>query len=274
MRYGLMQRRAVMIFSGLLLAVVFVSAAACGTGEASGATVGEPRQLMVAAAASLTVAFTELGEAFDTANNTKTTFTFDASGTLQTQIQGGAPADVFASAAWKQVNNLLDKGLVDEASTVVFASNEMVLGVPADSALTVTSFQDLTKEEVQKITTADPGSAPQGKVAVETLTSLGILEAVQPKLIYSKNASQTLTYVKEGEVDVGIMYSTDAVAGGDEIRVVATSEPGWHSEIAYVLTTVTASEAKDVAQQFIDFVLGPEGQQILLKHGFMSPPQG
>ncbi|NLE11275.1 MAG: molybdate ABC transporter substrate-binding protein [Actinobacteria bacterium] len=281
MKNRLMSTRGAAVSLAILLAVLVLSTAACGSDEVAGAptttAVGatdEPQELLVAAAASLKSAFTELGEAFDAANNVATTFTFDASGSLQVQIEAGAPVDVFASAAWKQVNNLLEKDLVDEASTAVFASNEMVLGVPADSSLAITSFEDLVEDEVKKITTADPQTAPQGKASMEVLTALGITDAVQPKLIYSKNASQTLTYVQEGEVDVGIMYATDAVAGGDKVKVVAVSEPGWHSEIAYVMATVNACKKKTLAQTFTDFVLGPEGQEILSKYGFVPPPAG
>lgn len=286
MRYRFVKRQMAVFVAVALLALLVTAAAGCGsdavttttaaptatTVASTATTTAEPQPLLVAAAASLKSVFTEIGAAFDAANNAQTSFTFDASGTLQTQIEGGAPVDVFASAAWKQVDNLLEQSLVDEASVAVFASNEMVLGVPADSTLPITGFEDLAKEEVQKITTADPESAPQGKATIEILTALGILDAVQPKLIYSKNASQTLTYVQEGEVDVGVMYATDAVAGGGKVKVVATSDPAWHSEIAYVLATVSDSEAKTLAQAFIDFVLGPEGQAILNKYGFLSPP--
>jgi len=284
-----MRRHGAAVLLAALLVLLVAFAAACGEEEATtttaastattaaGATTSaaptpEPQPLLVAAAASLKSAFTELGTAFDAANNSVTTFTFDASGSLQTQIEGGAPVDVFASAAWKQVNDLLEKGLVDEASTAVFASNEIVLAVPADSTLAIGSFEDLTKDEIQNMTTTDPKTSPLGQTSMEILTTLGLLDAVQPKVIYAKNASQALTYVKEGEVDAGMLFSTDAVAGGGDIRVVAVSDPSWHTEIAYVLATVSASETKTLAQMFIDFVLGPEGQAILNKHGFLSPP--
>ncbi len=232
---------------------------------------GEPQPLLVAAASSLKEAFTEIGEVFDAANNAETTFTFDASGSLQKQIEAGAPVDVFASAAAKQVDALLEQDLVDEESRTTFASNEIVLAVPAGSTLGIAGFDDLTKDEVQKVTTGDPETAPQGKTAVEILTKLGLLDAVQPKLIYAKNASQTLTYVVEGEVDAGLMFATDAIAGGDKVEVVATSDPTQHGALAYVTVVVGASEAKLLAQAFIDFVAGPEGQAILQKYGFLPP---
>ncbi|MBN1632363.1 MAG: molybdate ABC transporter substrate-binding protein [Thermoleophilia bacterium] len=263
-----------------LLVLLVAFAAACGEDEAAtgasapttAAPSAEPQPLLVAAAAAMKASFTELGPAFDAANNAKTTFTFDASGSLQTQIEAGAPIDVFASAAWKQMNNLLDQDLVDKASVVVFAKNEVVLAVPADSPLTITSIEELTSGEIERVAITDPETSPLGAAAVEVLTTLGILDALQPKLIYAKNVSQALTYVEQGEVDAGLMFATDAKAGGDKVKVVATSDPGWHGEIAFVLATVSAGESKTLAQTFIDFVLGPEGQAILNKHGFLSPP--
>ena len=95
--------------------------------------------------------------------------------------------------------------------------------------------------------------------------------AVQPKLIYSRSAPQTLTYVVQGEVDAGIMFTTDAVNGGEDVKVVEISDPSWHSEIAYVTAVVSASEARTLGQAFIDFVTGPEGRAILERYGFLVP---
>ena len=120
------------------------TAAASDTTAASTETTAAIAQaLTVSAASSLKGAFTEIGAAFDAANNCKTTFNFDASGTLEKQIEAGAPVDVFASAAKKQVTALTDKSLADAASVKTFASNEIVLIVPANSTLTISKFEDL-----------------------------------------------------------------------------------------------------------------------------------
>ena len=230
------------------------------------------RTLTVSAASSLKGAFTEMGKTFDQRNNAKTTFNFDASGALQKQIEGGAPIDVFASAALTQVETLLKENLVDSASVKVFASNEIVLVVPADSALGITSFQDLTKDGVKKVTTGDPAVAPHGKAAIEILSKLDLLTSVKSKLIYAANASQTLDYVTRGEVDAGIMFATDAKAAGDKVKVVATSDPSWHSQIAYVAALVSSSKTTSLGQAFVDFLTSPDGQSILHKYGFLSPP--
>ncbi len=277
--------RPLIVVSVALVFLLMTFAAACGsdstattddtsvsgsdtTGNQAG---GETQTLLVATASSLKEAFTEIAQAFDQTHASETTLTFDSSGALQKQIEAGAPADVFASAAMLQVDNLLQKGLVDESSITTFASNELVLAAPADSKLGISSFEDLAKPEVEKITTGDPTNAPHGKAAVEILTTLGLIDQVQPKLIYAKNASQTLTYVVQGEVDAGIMFATDATLGGDKVKVVATSEPGWHSELAYVLAIVTASENKTLAQEFVDFVTGSDARPILEKYGYMLP---
>ncbi|NLO27625.1 MAG: molybdate ABC transporter substrate-binding protein [Actinobacteria bacterium] len=240
--------------------------------EPTTTTLGKPRELTVSAASSLKAAFTEAGAAFDKANNAKTTFNFDASGTLQKQIESGAPVDVFAAAAMKQVNALVEGKFIEQAAVGVFAGNEIVVAVPTDSALEVASFEDLAKADVKKVAYGDPAAAPHGVYAEEAMTTLGILDQVKPKVIYTKNASQTLTYVTSGEVDAGIMFSTDAVAGGEEVKVAVVSDPSWHGEIVYPAAVVAGSANQDLAQAFVAFLMGAEGQAILEKHGFVPPP--
>jgi molybdate transport system substrate-binding protein len=228
------------------------------------------QELTVSAASSLKGAFTDIGKAFDQANNSKTTFNFDASGTLEKQIEGGAPVDVFASAALKQVNTLLTEKLVDEASIKNFASNEIVLVVPSGSKLGITGFQDLAKADVKKITYGDPKVAPHGVAAEEILNKLGLFDQVKPKVIYAANVSAALAYVSKGEVDAGIIFVTEAVAGGDKVKIVATSDPNWHSKIVYPMAVVSSSENETLAQAFVDFVAGSEGQSILQMYKFLA----
>jgi len=233
---------------------------------------GRPLTLTVSAASSLKAAFADIGAAFDAANGSKTTFNFDGSGTLQQQIEAGAPVDVFASAAMKQVEALSGKGLLDDASTRIFAGNEIVLVLPADSTLALADFTDLIKPEVGKIAYGDPAVAPHGTAAEEVLTTLGIYDEVRPKVIYTPNVTQTLEYVASGEVDAAILFASEAALGGERVRVAATSEPDWHDPIAYPIALVASSPSKSLASVFIDFVAGPEGQAILAQYGFQSPP--
>lgn len=245
------------------------TAPAADTTTAASTTTAAPQELTVSAASSLKAAFTDIAAAFDKAHNAKTNLNFDASGTLQKQIEGGAPVDVFASAAMKQMNALLEGKLVDEASVSVFAGNEIVILVPADSKLAIAGFEDLTKDEVRRVTYGDPKAAPHGVAAEEILTTLGLMDAVRPKVIYAANVSGALEYVTKGEVDAAIVFATEAKIGGDKVRVAATSEPDWHSEILYPVGMVSASKNKTLARAFVDFVMGDEGQKILQSYGFL-----
>ncbi len=271
----------------LVLVSLVVSLAGCGsqaatstsTGSATSVTLATStsvaagsQELTVSAASSLKAAFTEIGKSFDSANGSKTNFNFDASGTLQKQIEGGAPLDVFASAALKQVRALQDQALVDADSVREFAGNQIVLVVPADATLDITSFQDLTKADVEKITYGDPKVAPHGVAAEEILSKLGLSEQVKPKVVYATNVSQALAYVSAGEVDAAIIFATEAMAGGDKIKVIATADPSWYSRVAYPIAIVSASEAKTLGQAFIDYVTGPGGQTVLEKYGFLRAP--
>jgi molybdate transport system substrate-binding protein len=249
------------------------STAAPTTTEATTATTtGEPQELTVSAASSLKAAFTDIGAAFDKANNCTTTFNFDASGTLQKQIEAGAPVDVFASAGQKQVKALIEGALMDEASVKVFASNEIVIVVPADSTLKITTFEDLAKAEVKKVAYGDPAAAPHGVAAEEILNKLGIFDQVKPKVIYAANVSAALEYVTSGEVDAGIIFATEAKSAGDKVKIVATSDPSWHSKISYPLGVVSAAKNKTLAQAFVDYVAGAEGQAVLQGYGFLAAP--
>jgi molybdate transport system substrate-binding protein len=144
--------------------------------------------------------------------------------------------------------------------------------VPADSKLGITSFQDLAKADVKQVTYSDPKVAPHGVAAEEILNKLGLFDQVKPKVIYAANVSAALAYVSKGEVDVGIIFATEAVAGGDTVKIAATSDPSWHSRIAYPIAVVSASKIKTLAQAFVDFVAGSEGQSILQKYKFLAAP--
>ena len=233
----------------------------------------EPKKEMtVSAASSLKSAFTDIGVAFDESHHSHTTFNFDASGTLQQQIESGASVDVFASAAMKQMNALIAENLVQTASVKVFAGNEICLVVPANSTLGIASFLDLTKSSVAKVGYGDPALAPHGVAAEQILHSLGIFDQVKPKVIYAANVTQALQWVESGEVDAGIIFTTEAHVGGNQVKIVATSDPSWHSVIAYPAGVVSATEHGALAGAFVDYVAGAYGQQILKGYGFLAAP--
>ena len=228
------------------------------------------QELLVSAASSLKAVLTEFATAFEQQTGAKVTYNFAASGVLQKQIEGGAPVDVFASASAANMEPLVKASLVDQASVVTFAGNEIVLAVPATSTLGLTGFADLTKAEVKKVATGDPKVAPHGKSAVEVLTSLKLLEAVQPKLVYAQNAAQTYDYVARGEVDAALLFSTD-VYGKTDVKLIEKAPVDAYKPVKYVAGIVTASKAKPLGQAYIDALLSPEGQALFAKAGFKAP---
>jgi molybdate transport system substrate-binding protein len=283
-------RRLLSLLGLLVLVVALLGTAACGDGntatttgpgptdaaEATTTTTAGPvktQPLLVAAAAGLKNAFTEIAEAFDKAYGAETTLNLAASGQLRKQIEGGAPADVFASADVKQMQLAVDAGAIVPESVEPFADNVIVLIVPADSDLDISDFRDLADPAIKKLATGDPEITPLGAATHEILQTLGIEDAVAPKLIYTQTVNQTLDYVSRGEIDAGVVWASEAQAGGDKVKVVATADRDWHTKVLFVIGVVEGGSNIDLSQAFVDFVLGPEAQAILEKHGFLPAEQ-
>lgn len=226
--------------------------------------------LTVSAAQSLMTVLTEFATTFEKQTGAKITYNFGSSGMLQKQIEGGAPVDVFASAAPDNIDALVKANLVDQASVAAFAGNDIVLAVPATSTLGIASLADLAKPDVKKVATGDPAMAPHGKSAIEALTSLKLLDAVKPKLVYAANAAQTYDYVARGEVDAAILFYTD-VYGKTDVKLVEKVPESSYKPVKYVVGVVTASKAKSLGQAFIDGLLSPDGRALFAKYGFKAP---
>ena len=223
--------------------------------------------LTVSAAISLKDAFDEIGTVYQEKSGLKINFNYGASGALQRQIENGAPADIFASAGEREMNELEKSGFIDSASRRNFARNSLVLIVPKDSDLNVEKFEDLTKNEIKKIAVGNPKTVPAGHYAEESLTKMNLQNAVQSKLISAENVRQVLDYVVRGEVDAGIVYATDALTAKENVIVAAAADEESHSPILYPLAVIKEGRQKP-ARGFADFVLSADGQNILRKHGF------
>jgi molybdate transport system substrate-binding protein len=225
------------------------------------------QELIVSAAASLTNGFQEIIEKFQAANaGVKVVPNFAASGPLLQQIAKGAPVDVFASADQKTLDQAAEKKLILPETRKDFVGNEMVLIVPRDSKLPINSPRDLTMKEVTTVTLGNPETVPAGRYAQEALASERLWEPLQPKVINAESVRQALDYVGRGEVDAGFVFSTDAAIAKDKVRVAA--ELPKHKPIRYPVAIVAGTQKKELAQRFIDYLLSPEGQQILAKYGF------
>jgi molybdate transport system substrate-binding protein len=246
----------------LILLVLFLPG--CRTWEPSSGN-----ELTVSAAVSLKDAFNEIAELDQKRAGTKIHFNYGASGALQKQIESGAPADIFASASVKQMDDLAAKGLIVPVTRMDFARNALVLVVPAKRQLII-SFSDLTNPAVKKVAIGNPRIVPAGQYAEQTLNSLKLLPEVQSKLVFAEDVRQVLDYVARDEVDAGIVYSSDASGAGNKVRMVAQAPEDSHYPIRYPIATVKESRQQEAARKFIDLVLSPEGQSILIKHGFLG----
>ncbi|AKB52425.1 Molybdenum ABC transporter, periplasmic molybdenum-binding protein ModA [Methanosarcina barkeri str. Wiesmoor] len=264
-----------LVILGVFLAIGCTGNGNEATNETDNSVVAEtssseqnPDAITVSAAASLTEAFTDIESQFETENpDVDVNFNFAGSGNLRQQIEGGAPVDVFASANQNHMDILAGEKLIENSTRKDFAQNSLVLIVPTNSDLNITGIKDLTAPEVEKISIGNPETAPVGKYATQALTEAGIWDQIKDKTILAEDVKQVLTYVERGEVDAGFVYMTDAkTADPGTIKVVATVPV--NTSISYPIAVVSDSDNKEEAQEFVDFITGDEGQEILEKYGF------
>ena len=181
---------------------------------------------------SLTDALTEVSQRFGTVQNVKVYCNFAGSSTLQRQIEKGAPADVFIPASPKQIDALRGAGLIYEDSRRAILSNRLVLVAPVNSPLAMTDVGTLAQDSIRRIAIGEPNSVPAGIYGREALAQLGVWDAVQAKLIPAADVRSTLAYVESGEVDVGVVYQTDA-AISKKVRIIYHIPDSSHTPIVY-----------------------------------------
>lgn len=229
----------------------------------SAGTVGAA-ELTISAAASLTDAFPEIGRAFEADHpGTEVRFNFGASEALVQQLEAGAPVDVLATADERSMDNA--RALIDPASRADFARNTLVAIVPSDSRFVPRALPDLARTEVERVALGNPDSVPAGRYARDALERAGIWAAVATKAVYTQNVRQGLSYVARGEVDVGLVYATDAAIGKVRVAFTVPTEP----PITYPIAIVAGGG--DAAGDFVSYVLSPPGQAILRRYGFLPP---
>lgn len=250
------------------LVVVLLATAmpvACTAGGGSGAP-EEP--LLVAAAASLEDAFTEVGDAYAAHSGQPVDFVFGSSGNLATQIENGAPFDVFASADEGFVQRLSDRDFVLPDTQAVYAQGRLVLAVNRKSGLDVTSIDDLADSRVTRIAIANPELAPYGLAAQQALQAAGLWGAVEPKIVQGANVRQALQYVQTGDAPVGLVAR--AIADVPEVSYTLI-DAALHAPLNQKLAVVATTDQEQAARDFVAFVLSDEGQAILAQHGFTQP---
>lgn len=224
-------------------------------------------QLLVSAAASLSDVLAEIQLLYTQQNpEIQLVYNFGSSGSLQQQIEQGAPVDVFISAAPKQMDSLEKKGLLLPETRKNLLTNSIVLVVPKTQE-SMTRFEDLTKDNIQRIAIGEPESVPAGRYAKEVLTSLNLFEILQSKIIYAKDVRQVLNYVETGNVDAGIVYQTDANLS-EKVNIAATAPTSSHSPIIYPIAVIKDSQEFETAQEFITFISGETAKTVFEQNGF------
>ncbi|MEQ8202117.1 MAG: molybdate ABC transporter substrate-binding protein, partial [Syntrophomonadaceae bacterium] len=200
--------------------------------------------------------------------NVTITYNLAASGTLQQQIEQGAPADMFISAGKSQMDALEQKGLIVASSRKNVVGNELVLVAGKDSKLS--GFEGLSDPAVKKIAIGTPESVPAGQYAKDTLTTMGLWDKLTSKLVQAKDVRAVLNYVETGNVDAGLVYRTDA-ATSTTVKIVAAAPAGSSKPIVYPMAIIASSKQPQEAQQFEDFLASDEATQVFAKYGFTKP---
>lgn len=225
-------------------------------------------ELYILAAASLGDAMKELAPKYESSHpGQKLVISYGSSGALQQQIEQGAPADIFISAAAKQMDDLSKKDLIDSRNKTDLLTNKLVLVTPKDSKVEVKAFEDLKNQSINKIAIGEPESVPAGTYAKQSLTKIGIWETLQPKFVFAKDVRQVLTYVETGNVDAGIVYKTDAASSG-KVKIAATADEKTHSPIVYPIGITKNSKHAKEAQALYSWLRESEATAIFTKYGF------
>ena len=249
----------------------------CSSASSTPIVDSESQTLLVFAAASLTDAFTEIGENFESQNpNVAVTFNFAGSQALRTQIEEGAPTDVFTSASGKEMETLITNAFVIKESSQIFLSNQLIIILPADNPAGINSLEDLAIDGVKIVLAAE--EVPVGNYARQALDLMNesfgtdFKDKVLVNVVSNEdNVKQVVAKVQLGEADAGIVYTSDAIAAPELQTIEIPSELNIIAK--YPIAPLVESANADLAQAFIAFVLSDEGQAILQKWGFGSPLQ-
>ena len=248
----------------LQMMVVFV------TISNSGCSAHKDREILVSAAISLKDAFEEIGLLYEKQTGIRVKFNLGASGLLQKQIEAGAPADIYASAGVRQMDELQSQDLILADTRRNLVRNSLVLIVPADTQIPLHSFEELVGPEVTKVAIGNPKTVPAGQYASQALKNLNLWNRLESRLVLAENARHVLDYVVRGEVEAGMVYSSDVSIAHGKVTVAIPAPEGSHDPILYPIAAVKTTEFPSEAQSFIDLALSRTGQDILAKYGFIS----
>lgn len=248
--------------------MVAISAAVLLAGCAGNPS-GTPTILTLSVAASLQDVMAEIKPIYEQSQRRiYLNFNFGGSGSLEQQIENGAPVDVFFPAGPKPMDALAAKNLILRDTRRDLLRNEVVLIVPPDSSGPKT-FQDLLETRIKLIALGDPASVPAGDYGRQVLQALHLWDMVIPKLVFAKDVRQVLSYVETGNVDAGIVYETDARQSG-KVRVAEIAPKGTHAPVVYPIAVVKDARNGVAARAFVQYLAGTNAAAIFKRHGFST----
>jgi molybdate transport system substrate-binding protein len=233
----------------------------------------QAQEIRIAAAADLKFAMGELSETFEKQTRTKVNVTYGSSGSFFSQMQNGAPFDLFFSADIEYPKKLEAAGLAESGSLYAYAVGRIVIWTSADAGVDVANqgWKTLLHSSVEKIAIADPEHAPYGRAAVAALQKAGIYEQVRAKLVYGENISQAAQFVQSGNAQAGIvamsLADSPAMRGGKRWEI----PPSMYPPLEQGAIVLKDARKKDLARAFLTFVKSPAGRAILANYGFEPP---
>ena len=245
-----------------LIKILFVGAALIANASLHAA------EVTVFAAASLTDSLKEVAAAYEKESGDNIVFNFAASSTLARQIEAGGPADIFFSADEAQMDRLEKKGLIDPATRKSRLGNSLVVVVPSDSTLQIKSASDLTNASVKQIALADPKGVPAGVYAKGWLTRQQLWPAVEPKIVPTENVRAALAAVASGNVELGVVYKTDA-AISKNVKIAYAVPRADSPDISYPMALVKDSKQPAAAGKFLSYLSSEEAGQVFTRFGFL-----
>ncbi len=255
-----MKRVSKTILITMALSLAALSFAGCSTQKEQ----PEQGKLMIAAAASMEYSLeNDLIPMFEEKYGIEIEGTYDSSGKLQQQIENGLEADVFLSAAEKQMDALSQEGFIDPSTAAPLLENKLVLITGGETD--VTSFEDITKASV--IAVGDPDVVPAGQYAKKVLEGLGLWDEVSSRASLGTNVTEVLNWTASNSAEVGIVYSTDAAQA--DVRVIAEAPSELLGDpIVYPIGILKNSSSRENAEKFIAFLRSDEARQVFERYGF------
>ncbi|HKV28728.1 MAG TPA: molybdate ABC transporter substrate-binding protein [Candidatus Acidoferrales bacterium] len=257
-------------FSACFTAIAFCALLA-GCGANAIHSPNQPVTLTVSAAISMKGPLDTAAQNYDQQHpGVRVICNYGASGTLQHQIEQGAPVDVFISAGEKQMNALQNENLLAPGTRRDLLANTLVLIAPANST-TPRNFNDLAESSIKSVALGEPRTVPAGMYAQQVLDHLHLFSALKSKIVYAQDVREVLAFVETGNASAGLAYATDARIS-NRVRVVATAPPDSHDAILYPVALLQASKSPEAARAFLDALESLPSLALFEKYGFTAPP--